>query len=278
MHDKTRTMTMKAPCCPAWRHSALPFSAVKELGEILTDLRQDDRDWRRGQTALTRALKAWRAEPAAAAVLTEIRRFGRGAALDRCAALAELFDTASPRADRFVASLIAAGIAGLDVHPLGQIPMPHGSRDAVPTLILARAGRATLALAAYDGEALAALPAARTVRFQPVESWTRVLAGSGEAEHIVFDQSGTLGSERRVLGPGQVVRRNGTREALHIHDVDGLLVVLRLERLLDGVQSVREHGLQDGALLRQASARREDSRNELVQALLAQMQAVGGSA
>lgn len=278
MHDKTRTMTMKAPCCPAWRHSALSSSAVKELGEILADLRQDDRDWRRGQTALARALKAWRAEPAAASVLTEIRRFGRGAALDRCAALAELFDTASPRADRFVASLIAAGIAGLDVHPLGQIPIPHGSRDAVPTLILARAGRATLALTAYDGEALAALPAARTVRFQPVESWTRVLAGSGKAEHIVFDQSGTLRSERRVLGPGQVVLRNGTREALHIHDVDGLLVVLRLERLLDGVQSVREHSLRDGALLRQASARREDSRNELVQALLAQMQAAGDTA
>ena len=53
--------------------------------------------------------------------------------------------------------------------------------------------------------------------------------------------------------------------------VDSSLVGLRLERLLDVLLPVSEHSLEDGAVLRQASARREDSRKELVETLLQQM-------
>lgn len=244
--------------------------------KTLVELRQDDSDWRRGQYELTRAFKLWRADPAVARVLDALKRFGRGAALDRNAALAVLFAPHSSEAGCFVASLTAAGVAALDGYPLGQVPIPHGSRDAVPTLILASAGNATLALTVYDGPALAALPPPRTVRFQPVETWMQVLGGEADGEHIIRRDRSSGGvvihSSRISLAQGDVQYRYGPREALHVRRVHGSLAVLRLERQLGDAGPVCEHSLPDGALLRQASASRDDSRGELAVALLGSME------
>ncbi|EIZ78930.1 hypothetical protein WSK_2473 [Novosphingobium sp. Rr 2-17] len=247
-----------------------------EWRKILGELRQDDSDWRRGQYELTRAFRVWRADPPVARVLAAFKRFGKGAALDQSAALAALFAPHSSEAGCFVASLMAAGVAALDGYPLGQVPIPHGSRDAVPTLILASAGNATLALTVYDGPALAALPPPRTVRFQPVESWMRVVAGEACGEHIIrrdrSDGGTVIHSSRISLAQGDVQYRYGPREALHVRRVNGSLAVLRLERRLGDAGPVCEHSLPDGALLRQASASRDDSRSELAVALLGAME------
>lgn len=245
-----------------------------ELRGPLANLRQDDIDWEHGQNALAKALAAWRAEPGVAPVLAAMKRFGAGGPLERCKALALLFEPSGPRARAFADSLVAAGLAAIDGYPLGQLPLRHGSRDAVPMLVLARSGHATLALAAYDGHALASLPRPRTARFRPVETWKRVLAGSGLADLVSRDDRGGLRTERIALEAGGVYRHHGSRQAFDIHAVDGAMVVLRLERQLDEHEPVREFDLADGTLLHQASARKEDSRGELVVALLGAMERI----
>lgn len=246
-----------------------------DVRPTLAALRHDDSEWRRGQQTFAKAQRAWRADPAAAPVLAALKRFGKGAAIERCGALADLFASGSAKATNLAASLVAAGIAALDAHPLGQMPLAHGSRDAVPALVLARSGRATLGLVAYDGEALAAVPAPRSVRFQPVESWMTVLAGAARGEHIVRrdgpDGGAVLHAQRLALGVGEVLYRYGPREALHLRRVDGVLVTLRLERMLEDAGPVAEHRLPDGALLHNAAPRRDDSRRDLMLAVLASM-------
>jgi len=249
---------------------------LMELRESLARLRHDDREWRSIQQALARVLKTCRAEPAVAPVLAAIKRFGKGAPLERCDALAGLFDGESDRALIFVGRMVSAVVAGLDAHPLGQVPVAHGRRDMAPALILAQSGTARLTLAAIDGGALALAPAARTARFPAHESWLRVLAGSAEAEHIVrrdgADGRAMLHSALVSLGPGSVFHRYGPREALHMRRVDGAMVVLRLERALPHVGPLQEHSLPDGALVHRSAASPADSRAELVATLLGGME------
>ncbi|HUD29420.1 MAG TPA: hypothetical protein VMQ93_11155 [Novosphingobium sp.] len=248
-----------------------------ELRGALVGLRQNDIEWERGQRALARALAAWRAEPVVGPVLRAMQRFGDGAPLDRCAALAQLFDGPAARGHAFADSLVAAGIAALDGHPLGQLPLLHGSRDAAPMLVLAQSGGATLALAGYDGTVLAALPRPLTARFRPVETWKRVLAGTGQADHVLRgDRQGGVPLEvrRATLVAGEVFHCFGPRETREVRQVDGAMVVLSLERELDGAGPVRELAREDGALVHQASARPQDSRDELAMALLGRMKRI----
>jgi hypothetical protein len=247
-----------------------------ELRGPLASLRHDAIEWELGQHALARTLAAWRAEPGVAPVLTAMQRFGAGAPLERCTPLALLFQPDGPRAGAFVDSLVAAGLAALDGHPLGQLPLHHGSRDAAPMLVIARAGTATLALAAYDGAALDALPAPLTARFRPCETWKRVLSGSGVADRVLRadGDDAPLRPGTLWLRAGQVHHGFGPRESLDVRRVDGTMAVLRLERQLDDHGPVREYCLANGTLAHQAGARRHDSRDELVVALLGAMERI----
>lgn len=252
-----------------------------ELRDELTTMRQDGTRWEQGQRALADTLARWRSGPAVASVLEAMEPFGCGEPLDTCPPLAALFSSGDSRAREFADGLVATGLCGLRANPLGQLPLSHGSRDAAPALILARSGRATLALAAYDGAALASLPSPRTAHFRPVETWIHVLAGSGSAQHILrrdgetlLDDMGpraVLQSGPRALEPGVVLFRYGTREALQVRSVDGAMTLLRLERLLHDHEPEREYSLPDGVLLHQSCARNEDSRDELAMALLGRM-------
>ncbi len=249
-----------------------------ELRGPLASLRQNDSEWERGQHALSRALSAWRAEPAVAPVLSAMKRFGAGAPLEKCRALALLFQAPGGRAGAFTDSLVEAGLAALDGHPLGQLPLLHGTRDAAPMLVLARSGTATLALAAYDDASLAMLPAPRTARFRPFETWKRVLAGAGRQDHVVLvedDGAGARLDMREVaLNAGEVCHHHGLREAVEVRRVAGAMAVLRLERQLEEDAPVREFRLADGALVHQASARKDDSRGELMLSLLGRMERI----
>lgn len=242
---------------------------------FLNALRSDEADWAQGQTALAERLTAWRAEPSVSAVLTAMACFGAGSALELCHPLAELFNADGARAQDFARQFVAAGVDGLDAHPLGQLPLPHGRRDAVPTLVLARTGRASLALAVYDGAALGRLPAPKTAKFEPQETWLTVLSGSGKADMILRrDGDGpraVLQSGRIDLTPGTTFYRYGLREAMQVRRATGGLVVLRLQRALADQESAQEYSLPDGALVHQAAARPDDTRCELVLSLLGRM-------
>lgn len=243
--------------------------------DALTALREDDAGWTAGQKGLAAMLGLWRARPEVVPALAALERFGEGAPIEACPELTVLFDGASGAAHDFVSGLIETGLAGLAAHPLGQLPLRHAASAAAHTLLLAHWGRATLSLVALDGQALAALPAPQTATFAPVETWMHVLAGNGVADHVLCRkrdgdraelQAGTM-----PLQPGVILYRNGAYEWLQVRSAPGSLVKLRLQRLLAGHEPVREYAIEDGALLHQAAARPEDSRDALAMAVLARM-------
>ena len=241
----------------------------------LAALRQVNWEWEQEQAALVKGVAAWRNAPPAGPVFAAMARYGAGEALELCPPLAELFGPEMAPALAFAESFIAAGLAGINAHPLGHLPVAHGTRDAAPALTLAQSGRASLVLAAYDGAVLADLPAPKTAKFVPRETWIHVLAGSGTAD-LVLRRDGTGGrallqSGRVELTPGMSFYRYGLREAMQVRSARGSLVLLRLQRGLGEGEPVREYSLPDGALVHQAAARPGDSRRELVISLLGRM-------
>ena len=188
--------------------------------DALAALREDDTGWAAGQKGLAAMLGLWRARPEVVPVLAALERFGKGAPIEACPELTILFDGASPAAHEFVSGLIETGLTGLSAHPLGQLPLRHAVSQAAHTLLLAHWGRATLSLVAFDGQALAALPAPQSAEFAPVETWSHVLAGSGMADHVLchklYGDRAELQAGTMPLQPGAVVYRNGAYEWLHV--------------------------------------------------------------
>ncbi|MCJ2178563.1 hypothetical protein [Novosphingobium album (ex Hu et al. 2023)] len=244
---------------------------------MLARCRQDASEWEHGQAELARRLAGWRASPAVAPVLSAMNRFGGGDTLETCGPLAELFSGESGVAMDFVRSFAAAGLAGLRDHPLGQLPLLHGTRTAAPALVLASAGRASLALAAYDGSVLDTLPPPKTAKFVPRETWVHVLEGSGIADLVLLRDEETQEGRRVLhsgsidLQPGTVTYRYGRRQALQVRSARGSLVLLRLQRRFPDREPVREYSLPDGALVHQTAARAEDTMLELAVSLLGRM-------
>ncbi|KHK89393.1 hypothetical protein [Novosphingobium malaysiense] len=245
------------------------------VNEALAALRQEEETVEIAQAALADRVAEWRADPCVASVFEAMDRFGKGAALDLCPALADLFAAETPQARRFAEVFVSAGLDGLRAHPLGQMPLSHGRRNAVPVLVLASSGRASLALAAYEGAALAALPAPRTARFSPQETWIHVLSGTGTADLILRrdgpDDREVLQSGAVELRPGTAFYRYGPRQALQVRSVQGSLVLLRLQRAFADTEPAREFSLPDGTLVHQAAAQPHDTRLELAVSVLARM-------
>jgi hypothetical protein len=79
--------------------------------------------------------------------------------------------------------------------------------------------------------------------------------------------------QSRILGlaAGETLYRYGPREALHLRRVEGVMVTLRLKRALDDAPPATEHRLPDGALVNAARVGLEETRRELIAALLDQM-------
>jgi hypothetical protein len=253
-----------------------------QVHDDLKALSRDAAAWEQGQRTLARTIAAWRTAPEAASVLAALDRFGRKDPLDSCAALAALFakvgddapdpapDTPSDPARELVSGLMRRGLAALAAHPLGQMPFRHAHRQAADTLLLAHSGTATLGLAEFDGAALARQPAPRTAEFAPVETWFRVLAGSGRGDLTTRDpKSAALRTEALDLVPGMTFHRHGARQALQLREVSGSLVVLRLQRLTSLHDPVREVALGDGDLRSQAALTAEYSRMDMAMAALA---------
>lgn len=230
----------------------------------------DMTEWERGQRRLASVIGGWRSSDVAGPVLAALGRFADGTAIENCRPLAALFGEDTRPARTLLGTFIDEAVAAIAATPLGQIPLRHAQRRAAHTLLLAREREVSLAVTIYDGAASAAQPAARSADFAPLETWLRVVAGTGEAELATRNPTGD-GAPNRVevaLRPGDVLRCDGRREAMRVHSAQGALVVLRLQRRIAGADAVCEVGLEDGAMVNRAAARAEDSRMELAIAVL----------
>ncbi|MCZ8019780.1 hypothetical protein [Novosphingobium sp.] len=207
--------------------------------------------------------------------LAALTALARGAELDDLPLLAALFTAGDSAARTVVDEVTGWLLAELAAQPLGQVPFRHHSDGSVTTLLLARAGGATLALQAIDGVALARRPEPVSVSFPPVAAWDHVLAGHGWGEVVRLD--GFDGGRARLvsvpveLAPGSVSHRSVGSAAQVLRWAEGCLVTLKLQCRLGAGSVTREYRLRDGELLHQAAASARDSRLELTAALLGRM-------
>lgn len=240
----------------------------------LRALRDDDRPQRASQQALGAALAAWRAEPAPQRLDAELAHFAQGGPLEDFPLLATLFEPGDPGAASFARDLVDRFATVLAAAPLGHVPLRHFTDGTVSTLMLARAGEASLALAAVDGPRLGLRPAQVSVSFAPCAAWDHVLAGEAAAELVARGEltrdAATLTRTPLQLRPGTVIARDGACEALVVRAVSGCLVSLRLQRRR-AADVTHEFSLVDGTLLHQAAGTARDSRLELTAALLGRM-------
>jgi hypothetical protein len=222
------------------------------------------------QVGLVTALASWKEGEAAKDVLAGFDRYARGAPLAEQRALAGLFGEDADRAAGLVAPLVTDFARALAAEPLGVVPLRHFTDGVMSSLMLAREGDSLLTLVAIDGPGLASRPKPRSAGFAPAEEWEVVIAGSGKARLVerCGDRIATHGLD---LVPGLALGRDGAREALIFDEVDGALLLLRLQRRQDLMQPKLEVSLEDGAVLHRASATPRESRHEMAVALLGRM-------
>lgn len=232
----------------------------------------DDLPQRRAQDRTYARFAAWRESAANTAWGASLERFGSGAELADCRALAALFADDPAPAAALVDGLVATGIAALASEPLGHVPLRHGGDAGQATLVLGQAGDAALSLVARSGAALAAAPQPVSASFSPSRQWLRVIAGSAEAARIVRSTDGALTAQPLRLTPCTVLSRDALEQALQFRAISGTLVTLVLNRRDCRVDVAREYALADGSLVRQSACHPRDSRHELMAALLGRME------
>ena len=242
----------------------------------LRALRVDDTPQRVAQEALIAIVGGWKKAPHFAAIVGQLADFAKGDDISGLPLLAALFDAQSTAArdlSQDVSRLLASALAR---HRLGHVPFRHFADDTISTLQLAKSGNATLSLVAIDGEGLARKPGAVTADFSPSEVWEQVLCGTGQAELI---DRGTTGADHAELdcsalkmAPGVVIVRDARLRNMQLRSVEGCLVSLRLQRRLADAGPTMEYDLATGKLVHLAAGNPQDSRIELMMALLGRME------
>lgn len=240
----------------------------------LRALRDDDTPQRIAQEALVASVTQWRDRPHVAALLAAVKDFAGSGNLADFPALARLFSE-DGAAEELAGELAGITLAALADNPLGHAPFRHFTDDTISTLQLARSGYVTLSLVAIDGYGLAKRPPATTADFSPSEVWERVLAGHAQA--VIIDRGNPrpdradLSASALTLRSGSLIVRDARSRHMRLDSVDGCLVSLRLQRRLPDAGPTREYALADGKLAHQAAGNPQDSRLELMMALLARM-------
>ena len=245
----------------------------------LRALRSDDAPQRHAQTAAFRATAAWRAQLDVVAVMDDLAAFATSRDMAECPALAALFEPDDPAAIRLAEGFVAHVCDLLREEPLAHVPLRHFTDGTVSTLLLGRAGRASLMLTALDGAAFAQRPAPLSLAFTANETWEHMLDGGAEAELVELRTGGQSASanavsfNRRAISilPGRVIVRDGSRQSLLLGQVEGRLVSLKLIRRKPGNVPLREYDLASGKLVHQAAGCARDSRHELMVTLLGRM-------
>ncbi|MEP6867709.1 MAG: hypothetical protein ABJA20_04270 [Novosphingobium sp.] len=248
---------------------AKDVNAVFQTTDIAA-LKADPGRQSRAQQGLVAALADWQAKPGVAQVLSGFARYAAGAPLAEVADLGALFGGNARASLALVAPLVSAFAAALKEQPLGVVPLRHFTDGVLSSLMLAHEGEAMLTLVAIDGSGLAARPAPTSVGFAPADEWEIVLAGRGSGR-LIERRGEVLTTHELELAPGLALGREAEREALIFDQIDGALLLLRLQRRRDLMLPKREFALDDGRLLHQASASPRESRHEIAVALLGKM-------
>lgn len=252
----------------------------------LRALRGNDAPQRAAQDQLYAAMAGWRSRPYVRDVLADLTTFAGHQpqasspslplpTLASCPALARLFDSADPAAERLTNSFVQCQAQALASAPLGHLALRHFTDGTISTLLLGRAGHVTLTLVAIDGPAFTARTAPVSACFAPVESWERILSGSARADLVSRRPLGSredgLDRQRVSLEADSVVHRLGQSQTLQLLEVDGRIVSLRLQRRDPDAGPAVEIDLASGKQLHQAAGNPRDSRLELMLALLGRM-------
>ncbi|HOB14624.1 MAG TPA: hypothetical protein PKN09_10295 [Novosphingobium sp.] len=241
----------------------------------LRALRGDDTPQRQAQRAIGAVYETWRRAGLAAGLDTEMAAFAEGAVLEDLPMLAALFAPEGDSARRLVMDLVERLLAQLAGDPLGQAPLRYSADDAIASLVLARHDTATLLLQSVEGSGLARRPAPVSVSFAAVETYERVLAGTGLARRVTITGQRSAAAQLRgqdtTLAPGPVHHRIGLDQTQFLLSVPGSLVTLKLQRRTASAIATREYRLSDGALVHQSAGTPRESRLELAAALLGRM-------
>ena len=240
------------------------------IDPAIAAMRRDPALQRRAQAAMIAAGGEWRREPAVAAMLGELDRFGAGEPLEACPALDAAF-TGRCAAGELAAALCRRFAALLEDEPFGQPPFRHGYDGQVSTLLLARAGRAQLILHSREPGRWEHA----TASYSDALRYEAVLAGSAHAR-VTRVQGGpgatSFSTESLQLLPGTRLALDLSCEALQVLQVDCRLVSLRLHRFDAAPRPSREYSLTDGAQLHQSAGDIRASRQEMTLALLGRME------
>lgn len=243
---------------------------------VLRALGADPALLRNSLETMRRSAARWRERDEVAGVLAQMEGFAAGLAIEECPALAALFRQGDCAARELALGFVAETAAALANASLGYVGAPHFADGVLSTLLLARSGNVTLSLVAVDGAGLSEMPAPVTVDFSDCEIWSHVLSGTARAEQVErigCDGNGAAFDRRMLrLGPGTVFNRDARRFALLVHEVEGSLVSLRLQRRRAAATPTREYALADGTMVHQAAGNARDSRSELMMALLGRME------
>lgn len=245
------------------------------VAPTIAALRGDCASQRHAQDALERAAQAWRDAPAVAAFLRDMERYGQGAPFADCPSLAALTaDLAAAR--RAIGDLAVRTSRALAAHPLAHVPFRHQLGEGFAVLQLARSGRAMLSLIRYAPPPPAAAAPPYSVCLTDGERHELCLAGRAEARRVTVasgcEARANLAFADLPLAPGAAHAFAGRGETKIVDRIVRPLTLLRLFRQAVAPLPSLEYRLADGALLHRAAGECEESRSELMLALLGRME------
>ena len=224
------------------------------------------------------AVQTWSDDPAAAPLLAELARYGSGTAFEDCPGLARLI-AAGAEGTAFARRAAAVAAAHLRTEPLALWPWRHFCNGVLHSVTIAAHGDASLSLAVIDGAPWRAArdPAAPDLAaFQPGMLHAVVVGGTARGR-VLRNRSNDparaqVDTRRIAFAPGVALTIDGAHEALALDAIDGLLMTLRLYCRPASNTPARQYDVASGALVHQAAGEQNDSRAELMMALLRAME------
>ena len=215
------------------------------------------------------ALDHWRAETGAATALADFERFGKGAALEDCPALDQIF-TGQDDAPLLMQALMRHFSLAFADNPLGHPPFRNSFNGTSSTIQLASSDRAQLLLQAREPGAYASDTASYSdnLRFDAVlagKAKARIIRIHGPEEHVGFSE------EPIALAAGSRLGFDCSGEMLFLEAVEQRLVTLRLLQAAPEPRPLREYCRKSGRLLHRSAGKLSSIRCEMMAALLGRM-------
>ncbi|MFZ1742823.1 MAG: hypothetical protein WAT93_08205 [Pontixanthobacter sp.] len=241
-----------------------------DIDPSILALRRNPASQRRAQSDLEQAKADWLTENTDV-LLDDLAKYGAGQALQDCSSLRETLESYE-HAKQLICSWFSGLSQALEQNPLGQIPFRHQYRKGVGVFQLAVNGNATLSLMLYEEQNHGP---AQSICFAGGDCTEIVIAGLGAGRLIEIasesDSAALLRSRDLHFSAGTTMAYSGPSSAKIVDQVCGMMAVLRLSRPPAIPVESREYRISDGALLHRASGDRNESRQQMIIALLGAM-------